>query len=110
MKTLTLITICTLGLTNIANADVTFKGTDSTLETQICLAAANGSASDLKSQIKKLAPRRPTAKAYYLAVKNISCNGQSLSNFAAFYGNHKAYAVLTKYSQDTLVTSSGRNK
>ncbi|WP_163937248.1 DUF3718 domain-containing protein [Paraferrimonas sp. SM1919] len=94
----------TLAYTQTGYANTKFVGTDQSLTTQICLAAANGSLSQFKRSLRHLAPKRPMVKAYRLAEKNIRCNGRYLSEFALMHGNQQVHNVLLDHNSHIMLS------
>ena len=82
-------TICSLPL--LATAGITYEAGDQTLETRLCMSAAQD------APITFYKKHKDSGKSLHYISKNILCNDMSIANFAVLAGNKSNAKRLSRF-------------
>lgn len=100
LKTMMLATVATLAFPLSAAQYVFVAGNDS-LETKVCIAAAENNLTKYKKKVSLLSTKRtPT---YRLIANTLRCNDKNVANFASHYGANKTAAFIGRYTDHEVI-------
>ncbi|WP_163930457.1 DUF3718 domain-containing protein [Paraferrimonas sp. SM1919] len=97
LKVILAVSTTLVATTALADAKKDFVATDNSIETRICVTAANGTVPQMNKAVRSIRPRAATSTLYRLVANKLSCNGYNVGDWAMQAGNLPVANKINSY-------------